>query len=77
MPRSILGAKTEIVARIDNIYHTIIIDDVSVKLPKSVSNFLFSGFRIIGRAPAVRLRVSAYIVLVALGTGTPMCVYSA
>jgi hypothetical protein len=29
----------------------VIIDDDSVKLPKSVSNFLILGFRIIGRAP--------------------------
>jgi hypothetical protein len=32
-------------------YSTLIIDAVSVKLPKSVGNFLFSGFRIIGRPP--------------------------
>jgi hypothetical protein len=31
----------------------VIIDEVSVKLPKSFSNLLFSGFRIIGRAPVV------------------------
>jgi hypothetical protein len=30
-----------------------IIGDVSVKLPKSVDNFLFSGFHIIGRTPVV------------------------
>jgi hypothetical protein len=34
-------------------YSTVIIGYVSVKLPKSVSNFLFSGFRILGRAPVV------------------------
>ena len=33
------------------IYPTVISDDVSVKLPKSVSIFLFSGLRIIGRGP--------------------------
>jgi hypothetical protein len=31
------------------IYPTAIIVDVSVKLPESVSNFLLSGIRIIGR----------------------------
>jgi hypothetical protein len=35
---------------------TVTVDDVSVKLPKSGSNFvLLSGFRIIGRAPIVVL----------------------
>jgi hypothetical protein len=32
---------------IDIVYSAGIIVDVSVKLPKSVSDFLFSGFRII------------------------------
>jgi hypothetical protein len=36
------------------IYPTGIIVDIGVKLPKSVSDFLFSGFRIIGRAPVDR-----------------------
>jgi hypothetical protein len=31
-----------------------IIDDVSVKLPTGVSNFLFSDFRIVRRAPVQR-----------------------
>jgi hypothetical protein len=36
---------------VDVIYPTVNTDDVSVKLSKSVSNFLFTGFGIIGRAP--------------------------
>jgi hypothetical protein len=44
--------------KIRSVYPTVIIVEVSVKLPKSVSNFVLSlGFRIIGRAPiAVLLR---------------------
>jgi hypothetical protein len=41
---------------VDVIYPTVIIDDVSVKLLKSVNNFLFSGFRVIGRALVGRVR---------------------
>jgi hypothetical protein len=37
---------------VDGIHPTVIIVDVSVELPKRVSNLLVSGFRIIGRAPA-------------------------
>jgi hypothetical protein len=35
----------------DAIYPTGIFVDISAKLPKSVSNFLVSGFRILGRVP--------------------------
>jgi hypothetical protein len=38
---------------------TVIIDDISVKLPKSVSDFLFSGIRIIRRAPVVDSEIDA------------------
>jgi hypothetical protein len=38
-----------------------------VKLPQSVSNFLFSGFRIIGRAPVVWLQVIPELLLTFLG----------
>jgi hypothetical protein len=34
----------------DLIYLTVIIIDVTVKLPKTVSNFLFAGFRILRQA---------------------------
>jgi hypothetical protein len=40
-----------IIGCVDIIHPTVIIDDVSVKLPKSVSDFLFSGLNIIGRLP--------------------------
>jgi hypothetical protein len=40
-----------IIRSVDVIYPTGIIVYVSVKLPKSVSNCLFSGFHIIGWAP--------------------------
>jgi hypothetical protein len=41
---------------IEAIYPTVIIDYVSVKLPESVSNFLFSGFSIVGQTPVCELR---------------------
>ena len=38
----------------DVIYPTVIIDDVSVKRsPKRLTNFSFSGIRLIGRAPLI------------------------
>jgi hypothetical protein len=40
---------------VDVIYPTGSIVDVSVQFPKQVNNFLFSGFRIIRRAPVERL----------------------
>jgi hypothetical protein len=40
------------ITSVEVIYPTENIDDVSVNLPKGVSNsFFFSGFRSIGRAP--------------------------
>ena len=50
------GAKMFIFRKVLVIYPAVSIDDVSGKLPKSVSNFLFSGLRIIGRAPVVDIR---------------------
>jgi hypothetical protein len=43
-----------IITRSVNVFYpTVLIDDVSVKLPKSVSKFLSSGFRIVGRVPVL------------------------
>jgi hypothetical protein len=44
--------KNNKIRSVDVIYPTGIIVNVRVKLPQSVSNSLFFGFRIIGRAPA-------------------------
>ena len=58
--RPIKGAKIKITRSVDVIYATGIIDDVSVKrYPKRVSNFLFSGFRIIGHLYLVCEKVIA------------------
>ena len=51
-------SNTSIIRSVDVMYPTVIIDDVSVKLPKSVSNFSFSGFRIIGRAPVINIYIN-------------------
>jgi hypothetical protein len=46
---------------VDVIYPTVIIDDVRVKLSESLSNFLFSGFHIIGWAPVVLFSIKLFL----------------
>ena len=52
-PSDYTERKELIVRSVDVFYPTAVIDYVSVKLPKSDSNFLFSVFRITGRAPVL------------------------
>jgi hypothetical protein len=49
--RPMIRSETKIISSVVVTYPTGIVVDVSVKLPKSVSYFLLSGFRISGRAP--------------------------
>jgi hypothetical protein len=66
------------VRSVDVIFPVVIIVVVSEKLPESVSNFLFSGSRIVGRAPVVHVcckvvgvpERTQYFILATCNTGT-------
>jgi hypothetical protein len=49
------------------IYPSVIIVDVGVKRPKSVSIFLFLGFHIIGRAPVVICMIITWVCYLLMG----------